>query len=63
MGAIARTTAADRRSSVRIAALLEPGTSPVIDHFIAGEAWDAEDEGILAATSSASSGSSVTSRQ
>jgi MFS family permease len=30
-----RTTAADRRSSARIAALLEPGTSPTIGHFIA----------------------------
>jgi len=30
-----RTTSADRRSSARIAALLEPGTSPTIGHFIA----------------------------
>jgi hypothetical protein len=37
-----RTTAADRRSSARIAALLEPGTGPVIGHFIASDAW-AED--------------------
>jgi MFS family permease len=37
-----RTTAADRRSSTRIAALLEPGTSPVIGHFIASEAWERE---------------------
>ena len=35
-----RTTAADRRSSSRIAALLAPGTSPVIGHFIASEAWE-----------------------
>ncbi len=32
-----RSTAADRRSSARIAALLEPGTSPIIGHFIASE--------------------------
>ncbi len=44
-----RTTAADRRSSVRIAALLEPGTSPVIGHFIASDAWDAEERDIHAA--------------
>jgi MFS family permease len=36
----ARTTATDRRSSARIAALLEPGTSPVIGHFITAEAWE-----------------------
>src|SRR5208282_4436572 len=30
-----RTTATDRRSSARIAALLEPGTGPVTGHFIA----------------------------
>jgi hypothetical protein len=35
-----RTTAADQRSSARIAALLEPGTGPVIGHFIATEAWE-----------------------
>jgi quinol monooxygenase YgiN len=44
-----RTTAADQRSSARIAALLEPGTASVTRHFIASEAWDAE-ERILAAT-------------
>jgi MFS family permease len=44
-----RTTAADRRSSVRIAALLEPGTSPVIGHFIASDAWDAEGNEIRSA--------------
>ncbi len=32
-----RSTAADRRSSARIVALLEPGTSPNIGHFIASE--------------------------
>jgi MFS family permease len=47
-----RTTAADRRSSVRIAALLEPGTSPVIGHFIASEAWDAEENEIRSAPTS-----------
>jgi MFS family permease len=36
-----RTTAADRRSSARIAALLEPGTEPLIGHFVDSEAWDA----------------------
>jgi MFS family permease len=36
-----RTTAADQRSSVRIAALLVPGTEPIIGHFIASEAWEA----------------------
>ena len=36
----ARRTAADRRSSARIAALLEPGTSPVIGHFVTAEAWE-----------------------
>jgi len=46
-----RTTAADRRSSARIAALLEPGTGPVIGHFIASAAWEAEAKAILAATS------------
>jgi hypothetical protein len=35
-----RTTAADKRSSTRIAALLEPGTEPVIGHFVGSEAWD-----------------------
>jgi MFS family permease len=37
-----RTTAADRRSSARIAALLEPGTSAVTGHFIASDAWEAD---------------------
>jgi hypothetical protein len=37
-----RTTAADRRSSARIAALLEPGTSPTIGHFIAAPAPPAD---------------------
>jgi len=36
-----RTTAADQRSSRRIAALLEAGTEPAIGHFIDSEAWDA----------------------
>jgi MFS family permease len=35
-----RSTAADRRSSARIAALLEPGTGPVIGHFIDSGAWE-----------------------
>jgi hypothetical protein len=35
-----RSTAADRRSSARIAALLEAGTGPVIGHFIDSDAWD-----------------------
>jgi MFS family permease len=35
-----RTTAADQRSSARIAALLVPGTSPIIGHFIASDAWE-----------------------
>jgi MFS family permease len=33
-----RTTAADQRSSARIASLLEPGTTPAIRHFIASDA-------------------------
>jgi hypothetical protein len=37
-----RTTAADQRSSARIAALLEPGSAPIIGHFIASEAWEGE---------------------
>jgi MFS family permease len=37
-----RATAADRRSSARIASLLEPGTAPVIGHFIASDAWEDE---------------------
>jgi hypothetical protein len=52
----ARATAADRRSSARIASLLAPGSSPVIGHFIASEAWDEE------ASLAASPGSSSTSR-
>jgi MFS family permease len=36
----ARTSAADQRSSARIAALLEPGTTPVVGHFVASEGWD-----------------------
>jgi hypothetical protein len=43
-----RTTAADRRSSSRIAALLEPGTAPVIGHFIANETWEAEEKAAVA---------------
>jgi MFS family permease len=35
-----RTTAADQRASARIAALLEPGTAPIIGHFIASVAWE-----------------------
>jgi MFS family permease len=38
-----RTTATDRRTSARIAALLEPGTAPIIGHFIASEAWESEE--------------------
>jgi len=38
----ARTTAADRRSSIRIEQRLAPGTSPVIRHFIGSEASDTE---------------------
>lgn len=49
----ARTTAADRRSSARIAALLEPGTAPVIGHFIASDAWTSEEKAVLAATTGA----------
>ena len=48
----ARSTAADRRSTVRIAGLLEPGTSPIVGHFIASEAWEADATAILAATGS-----------
>jgi len=40
-----RTTAADRRTSARIAALLEPGTEGVTGHFIASETWDPESHG------------------
>jgi len=36
-----RTTAADERSSARIAALLVAGTKPIIGHFIGSEAWEA----------------------
>ena len=43
-----RTTAADKRSSAHIAALLEPGAEPVIGHFIASEAWEVEEKAILA---------------
>jgi MFS family permease len=46
----ARTTAADRRASARIAALLEPGTGPVTGHFIASEAWEGESPTLPAAT-------------
>jgi MFS family permease len=46
----ARTTAADKRSSARIAALLERGTEPVIGHFIASEAWEVEEKAIRAAS-------------
>ncbi len=35
-----RTTAADQGSSARIAALLVPGTVPMIGHFIASDAWE-----------------------
>jgi len=45
-----RTTAADRKSSARIAALLEPGTVAVVGHFIDSDAWDAEAKAVLAAT-------------
>jgi hypothetical protein len=45
-----RATAADRRSSARIAALLEPGTGPVIGHFITSEAWEVEEKAVLTAT-------------
>jgi MFS family permease len=45
-----RTTAADRRSSARIAALLEPGTSPDIRHFIASEVWEGESSLLSTAT-------------
>ena len=48
-----RTTAADRRTSARIVALLEPGSAPVIGHFIASEAWETEERAILAATDAA----------
>ena len=54
MGAIARTTAADRRSSVRIAALLEPGTGPMIGHFLASEAWESDESPALPAPRAAS---------
>ena len=37
----ARTAAADERSSARVAALLEPGTTPIVGHFVASEGWDA----------------------
>jgi hypothetical protein len=43
-----RTTATDRRSSARIAALLEPGTVPVIGHFMASEAWESKETRIVA---------------
>lgn len=49
----ARTTAADRRSSARIAALLEQGTAPIIGHFIASDAWASEEKAVLAATTDA----------
>jgi hypothetical protein len=35
-----RTTAADRRTSLRIAALQNPGTVPIVSHFISSEAWE-----------------------
>ena len=41
-----RTTTTDRRSSARIAALLEPGTVPVIGHFMASEAWESKETAI-----------------
>jgi hypothetical protein len=44
-----RTTTADRRSTARVAALLEPGTSPVTAHFIASEAWEDESSLVPAA--------------
>jgi MFS family permease len=50
-----RTTAADRRTSARIVALLEPGTGPVIGHFIASEAWETEEKAILAASAAKAS--------
>jgi len=43
-----RTTAADRRSATHIATLLEPGTSPVIRHFIASDAWSSEESALRA---------------
>ena len=55
-----RTTATDRRSSARIAALLEPGTGPITGHFIASDAWEAEEEPNRPAASSTGGGSIVT---
>jgi MFS family permease len=48
-----RTTADDRRSSSRIAALLEPGTIPAIRHFVASDAWDGESSSTTAAVGDA----------
>jgi MFS family permease len=55
-----RTTATDRRSSARIAALLEPGTGAITGHFIASGAWEAEEKANRAATSNAGGAAIVT---